>query len=313
MRRQQNTTGFNKEKLAFMVAAAFCALGVYHYFSSGPVLLAVGKPISTNPGPMPLSNISPPRPFEERFYIVPGTVSRMLDPRTNDLVNRNRKTPFAPSKDFVKKTTLPSAAELAKLAPPPPPPPPPPLADKLEKDEKKGPKKFSANDRDAQVAYVGVVIINGQTYGMLKPKDGGAPTRVKVGDRLKDFDYTITKIDKQAIYLVDKDNLPYLIKDDRFSGETTVADASSKAKGDGDGADTETTPKDKKTDKTPKDKAKPDKADKKADKPEKVDKPAPTKKDTAAAPDVPGIDPEKLKKAMEMLKRKEQRAGNKPQ
>src|SRR6185436_3364039 len=99
MRRQQNVTGFNKEKLSFLLGSIFCALAVYLFLASSPVDLNVTQPLGTQSGPMALANVNAARPLEENFYVVPGSASRMIDPRTGIVVNRDRKTPFAPKSD----------------------------------------------------------------------------------------------------------------------------------------------------------------------------------------------------------------------
>jgi len=288
MRRQQNTTGFNKEKLVFLGASAAFAVGLYFFLSSSPIDLQVGSPLGTQSGPLALANINAARPLEENYYVVPGTVSRMIDPRTAQLVNRERKTPFAPKSDFTKRN-LPPPIVAHVNAPPPPPPPPASTAEKADTGKKK--KEFGPNDREAEVQYMGVVTINGETYGLLKPKDGTSPKRIKVGDKIPDYDYTVTKIEKNSVSLTDKDGRPYVLKDTRFSDETMVADSGKKDAGDdADPAEKKPAPKGPQPVEKPKT-------------PEKTaEKPAPAKKE-APAGDAP-LDA-KLKKLEEMLKRRE--------
>ena len=94
--QRQVTQGFNKEKLFFLMATLGFALGLYLFLASRPVALEVGKPISAQSEPEALNPANSENPKEERFYLVDGKLTRMLDPRTGQLVNRERKTPFAP-------------------------------------------------------------------------------------------------------------------------------------------------------------------------------------------------------------------------
>lgn len=306
MRRQQNTTGFNKEKFVFLAASTAFAAGLYFFLSSSPIDLAVGNPLGNQSGPVALANVNAARPLEENFYVVPGSVSHMIDPRTAQLVNRERKTPFAPKSDFTKKKLPPPIVAHVNV-PPPPPPPPSSAADKT-KDTGKPKKEFGPNDREAEVQYMGVVTINGATYGLLKPKDGTSPKRIKVGDKIPDYDYTVTKIEKSSVSLVDKDNRPYVLRNTRFTDETPLlADSSTGKK---DAAEEEGEPGEKKpapkgpqpADKAPAKKPAEKHTEKPAEKPAPEAKPE-AKKDAAHADQ--GIDQAKLKKLEELLKRRE--------
>jgi hypothetical protein len=224
MRRQQNSDGFNKEKFAFLVASFVFAWGTYEFLSTGPVALTVGNPITSQPGPGLPRNQNADQPAAENFYVVTGSKTRMIDPMTQQLVNRDRKSPFTRA-DWVS-----AAPAVAKGPPkniPPPPPPPPPPVDLMAGKEKNG-KNFKGEDAQAEVEFVGVMIMSGQTYGMIKPIDGGPPAKVKVGDKIPDYNYTVTKIDKQVIWIEDENKRPFLLKDNQF----IPADASRSRKGD---------------------------------------------------------------------------------
>lgn len=315
MRRQQNTTGFNKEKLVFLGASTAFAIGLYFFLSSSPVELVVGKPLGNQSGPQPLANVNAARPLEENFYVVPGTVSRMIDPRTALLVNRERKTPFAPKSDFTKRNLPPPVVAHVNTAPPPPPPPPVTTIEKPEQGKRK--KEYGPNDREAEVQYMGVVTINGETYGLLKPKDGTASKRIKVGDKIPDYDYTVTKIDKNSVSLTDKDGRPYVLKNPRFAEEAVLADSGKKDD------DEEADPDEKKKPapkgpqpvdkKDPKAKPGEKTAEKHTEKPgeKKAEKPAEktaektveVKKEAPHAE--PALDPQKMKRLEEILKKRE--------
>ena len=218
MKRQQGSDGFNKEKFAFLVASFIFAMGTYQFLSTGPVTLAVGSPISTQPGPGTLRNLNAEQPAAENFYVVTGSKTRMIDPMTQQLVNRERKSPFTRA-DWI--SAAPAVAKGTPKGPPPPPPPPPPPAD-LKTADGNDKKAFGPQDAQAEVEFVGVMIMSGQSYGMLKPRDGGPPVRVKVGDKIPDYSYTVTKIDKQAIWIEDENKRPFLLKDDQFIAVDTA-------------------------------------------------------------------------------------------
>lgn len=246
--RRLNTQSFNKEQMLFMVCSTAFAVGLYLYLASSPVPLVVTEPISAQPLPSPLTKKAREERLPEDFYVVnmPG----MIDRHTNEPLNRLRKTPFAPASGFRR--------EVAKVKPPvdigpPPPPPPPPPAEEAKVAAKDSKKTFTSKDAAVQLDFMGVVTIAGQTYGLLKPKDGTAPRRVKAGDLIPELNYTVTRIEKQAIYVTDADKHPFILKDTRFSEpEPTPTTAAGK---DGDGATDEAKP-----DAT----AKPDKAPPKA-------------------------------------------------
>ncbi len=301
MRQHQGTSGFNKEKLIFLGASLFCAFGLYNFLATAPVQLEVGKPISAESEPAPMGNQTAARPYEVAFYIAPGEITRLIDPRTNQLVRRDRKTPFAPKADFVSKTRvagpalpgMPGGKETAGGIPPPPPPPPPPGTETKEKkgakdDGKPQKEVWRPEDRKAQVDYVGVVTMGGQSYGLLKSVDGGSPLRVKVGDKIAAYDYTVTRIDKQAIWVVDKDNLPFMIRDTRFT-----ADAGASTGTDGGDGQAAATKKDAKTVASKDKKTTPDKTDAPADPTPPDPKPDPKKK----------FNPNKLKHEIQQIEK----------
>ncbi len=176
MGRVQGAQGFNKEQLAFLVVASIAALSVYFYLSSGPVELEPGKPIAAGEPPKPLNMKPPADPLQENFYVVDGQVTRLMDPRTGQAVNRQRKTPFMPAAKFIERTKK----ELpTNLTPPPPPPPEPPKEPETKRD-------FGPKDLIAEVEFMGVVTLKGKTFGHVRPKDGSSPRRVKVGDKMPD-------------------------------------------------------------------------------------------------------------------------------
>lgn len=204
MGRVQGAQGFNKEQLAFLVVAAIAALSVYFYLSSGPVELEPGKPIAAGDPPKPLNMKPPADPLQENYYVVDGQLTRLMDPRTGQAVNRQRKTPFMPAAKFIERV---KKEPPANLTPPPPPPPEP------QKEAEPTKRDFGPKDLVAEVEFMGVVSLNGKTYGLVRPKDGSSPRRVKVGDKIPDYNYTVTRIEKQTIYVEDEEKNPFVLRD----------------------------------------------------------------------------------------------------
>jgi len=163
-------------------------------------MLEEQKPIGTQPSPPPLAGQTLTQQKDENYYVARAALTR--------------KTPFAPhSSDIVRNN--PNQPKVVNAPPPPPPPPPPP--------EKKEPaltkKVWDATDLDIQVEYMGVMSLNGDTFALVKPKDGGEPRRLKVGDKIADFGYEVTSINKQEILMKDSENRPFVLKDTRFSAD----------------------------------------------------------------------------------------------
>ncbi|MCY3024328.1 MAG: hypothetical protein NTW87_35575 [Planctomycetota bacterium] len=237
MQRQHNVQGFNKEKMSFVVCGLVCAAGLYCYLASEPVLLADKAALSEQSGPVALHDSSLENPQHESFYVVDGKVTRLIDPRTNQLVNRDRKTPFMPDARFLKaRAEGQVATKKAPEGPPPPPPPPPPPAKKEDAaDSKKKKREFGPTDAESAVKFMGIVTLGGRTYGMVTPKEGGKPFWVKVGDVIPDCDYTVTKIEKQAISVVDANDRPFLLRDTRYTEDAGASDSTGKDEGDGKG------------------------------------------------------------------------------
>jgi Tfp pilus assembly protein PilP len=205
MGRVQSTQGFNKEQLVFLAVSAIAALSTYWYLASGPVELEVGRPIAAGEAPKPLSMKPPPDPLEEKFYVMDGKITNLMDPKTGQAVNRQRKTPFMAASAFKERVTKPK--DPVNLTPPPP---PPPEAPKETKEEK---RDFGPQDVIAEIEFMGVITLNNKTYGLVRPKDGSSPKRVKVGDKLPDYNYTVTRIDKQAIHVEDEEKRPFVLRD----------------------------------------------------------------------------------------------------
>lgn len=190
--------GFNKEKCAFLVCALLLGGALFWYLTNQVRALEDKKPISNEERPQPISGML-----------------LVMKNSPDEYVSGTRRSPFTPKKDTL--------VALPKPKPNPgtlPIPPPPPTTQPAEKEK---PKTFNPLDKEAEVDFMGVVMLEGRSYALVRPKDGSSPRRVKEGDLLPDYKYTITKIERQAIYLKDDENNPYVLKDGRF----TTADASS--------------------------------------------------------------------------------------
>jgi hypothetical protein len=244
---RQPSSGFNKEKLIFICMSMILATSVYSIFSSRPVELTVGTPVSPVPLPGPLTpDRLDTRKALVKYYLESGKFGDVT-------VDRERKNPFEPIDDF-----MPAAAKMAAVAgpkkivniPPPrggptpmaaerAPDPPAPKEDKKEEAKVWEPKA----DPKALVDFSAVVTMNGITYGLLKSK--GQTIRVQVGDYLEDYKYTVAKIDTSAIWVTDENDREFVARDTSF-------DDSGASGGDG----TDDKPKPKK-DKSPAKDAKP--------------------------------------------------------
>ncbi len=199
---RQPSSGFNKEKLIFICTAMLLATSLYSIFSSRPVELTVGTPVSPLPVPGPLApDRLDTRKALVKYYLETGTFGDVA-------VNRERKNPFEPIDDFVAAGPKMVATVTKKIVPQAPPrggptpmaterapDPPAPKEDKKEEAKVWEPKA----DPKALVDFSAVVTMNGITYGLLKSK--GQTIRVQVGDYLEDYKYTVAKIDTSAIWV----------------------------------------------------------------------------------------------------------------
>ena len=204
--RQLNKT-FNKEQFVFMLSSAAFAAGLYFYLTSGPVALTVGEPISAQPAPPVLENI-PDKPLDNiDFYVVDGRITRLIDPHTGDLVDRSRKTPFAPiagEPNARPIITVTGGGDATGGGDSP--------AMVVVNDPKKV-KTWTVENVKSKVKFMGVVIMKGQTVALLKPEDDSEVKKANVGDKIDEYGYTVTRIEKQTIWITDADNRPFILKD----------------------------------------------------------------------------------------------------
>lgn len=191
----QKSQGMNKEKLVFYLSLVLLMVGGYLYFF-GPRTkdLLDDSPITHKGKP--------------EAYDVKGPTVRVAKLLASD---RERKSPFTPDLNWKSSIVNNKPPPNPNKAPPPPPPPP-----SQPKTTPKTPAAMTPTEKDLEVGFMGIVQLNGKSYALLSSKDGSAPRRVKEGDVLEGLNYTITKIDKQAIYISDAEGRPYILKDGRF-------------------------------------------------------------------------------------------------
>ncbi len=197
-----DTESFNKEKFVFLLTSCVFAAGLFLYLSSGPVSLQVGKPLSAQPEPVAADNRNMDTLQPEESYV--------FGPK------RARKSPFTPA-EFRQAKIVPKGPVTTGILPPPPPPPEPVKVAPTPK------KSFDPKDLNIEVEYMGVVMMQDKTYGVVRPKDGSSPRYVKVGDTIEQYKYKITKIEKQAIWAVDEEERPFILRNSRFSGDAVAA------------------------------------------------------------------------------------------
>ena len=236
--KRQTSYGFNKEKLVLLGTALLLSWSAYNFFASTPVPLEVTTPVTPLPVPAPLT----PDKIDTRMANVEGyirsgsaTITNADGTMSQVAFNRDRKNPFEPIDDFVvapqdPKLLTKGPANPAIIPPPPPavvapPPPPEPIAKKDEVD----PNKFGPKDAEAQVKFEAVARMNGITYALLKDKDDKT-MQVKVGDYLEEFKYTVTKIEKQAIWVTDDKDRVFVARDLSFTDDGSGGDTGEEEK-----------------------------------------------------------------------------------
>lgn len=194
--------GFNKEKL-------FCLLAVLSLFMLTLMLfLAREYPIGLIlQGYMGLFGSSPPKHLQEQAPVTtmpaPSAYQQQAMPSPPSMAG-NRKTPFAPSQYQVENIQVPTKSVAVVL------PPPSQSAPVAPTDPK------SVKDKELEVSYMGVMQVQGETYGLLRAKDGSY-RRVKEGEKMPDFNCTVKRIEKQAIFVETDEGRVYTLRSDRFA------------------------------------------------------------------------------------------------
>jgi len=190
----QKTQGMNKEKLVFYLCFVLLAVSAYLYcFGPRTRELVPDAPITNKPKPETFDSKSPA-----------AQVATALPPE------RERKSPFTYDSYQVGQGKTTANPKEVKAPPPPPPPPPQPAPQPKTKTP------MTPTAKDLQVSFMGVVQIEGKAYALLSSKDGAPPRRVKEGDVIDGLNYTIAKIEKQAVHVKDEEGQVYLLKDGRF-------------------------------------------------------------------------------------------------
>jgi hypothetical protein len=69
--------------------------------------------------------------------------------------------------------------------------------------------------RPDELRFAGTVLVLGRSRALLRPKDGGPPLAVKPGDVISEYGCTVTRIEPQAIYLVNGKQRPVVLTDGR--------------------------------------------------------------------------------------------------
>ncbi|MBI3829101.1 MAG: hypothetical protein HY291_06275 [Planctomycetes bacterium] len=188
--------GMNKEKLVFYLCFVLMMVSAFLFFF-GPRTQSLrdDEPITSKARP--------------EAYDAKGAPVRLALELAAD---RERKSPFTPDLTWKTNVANKKPPNPGKAPPPPPPPPPPPQPQAQPKPK----SAMTPTEKDLEVGFMGVVQVGDQSYALLSSKDGSAPRRVKEGDVLDGLNYTITKIEKQSIFLTDGDGRPYILKDGRF-------------------------------------------------------------------------------------------------
>jgi hypothetical protein len=194
MRRPVDTLPIEKWLLLF--AATIAAVAIQQFLASSPVALMPGQPVAI---------VSPPKCIS-----LPQTANS----DETAIANAEIWTPFAtwyrPSKydprketirtvNFINPTNLDLAGGTVVLT--------------------QIPKSWPARDLESIYEYMGVVVFNGDAYGMLRPrraKDSvraAEPRRVKLDEFLPDCECTVTRVEPQAIWLTHRDGKIFVLKD----------------------------------------------------------------------------------------------------
>jgi hypothetical protein len=168
-----------KEQVLCLAAAILFAFQLWN-FMDRPMPLGDAEPLAVIAAPEPFPTLSH-RDISE------------LD------AARGERNPFAP----VRPTIIPvGTPDRVAVAPPPQQPelPPKKTIDREEPTE------------EPNLEFAGVVMTNSQKVCLVRTPDGSAYWRLKVGDTLQGRFKTHT-IEKQAVRLVDRRNVPFVLKD----------------------------------------------------------------------------------------------------
>ncbi|HLX63608.1 MAG TPA: hypothetical protein VKX17_20225 [Planctomycetota bacterium] len=206
----RTSSRINKEKLVFS-GVAFLLAGCFYY-------LMTSRPAGLKPGTM-ISPLSPPAPVAaekpaNRIASVAGLLNAAG--RANPFQPVIKKTDIAQP----EKPDIPGGGHVSWPNPNPVPiPPPQPGGGGPNPPPGHNPSEIH-DPPPAAVAFSAFMTMDGQTYGHVKTKDGRT-IQVQVGDYLDQFKYTITKIEKQAIWVTDERERVFVARDMTFADGST--------------------------------------------------------------------------------------------
>jgi hypothetical protein len=209
---QLETEKLNKEKALFLLLAAIASVGLYLFLASAPVTLATGKSIGAQSSPAPHENAKLEDQADIDYYLKGDA--------------RRRKTPFTPTEWHPRAPVIANPGER-----PPPPPPPPPE----EVVKPKAAPTFDPKMQNIQVAFGGVIMRPDEApVALLRSKVDDSMLCKKEGDvfSVGGEKYKITNIEKQAIWLVDKDGTPFILNDSGADDVVSATDKQPAEKGD---------------------------------------------------------------------------------
>jgi hypothetical protein len=195
---------FSRETLCFLLAACGFAAALYVYAVSVPIALQRTAAMSTCDGPAPLFAPESPPVKPEMHYLEGGRKSPFLAPR---------RMVACPKPDPADDVLVSGDKRLGGKN----------IGNEKGKDTSRVvDEKFAKPD--AELMFVGTVFIGGRTCGLLQVKDDAKRLCVKAGDVLSEYGCTVTRIEKQAIHLVNRRQRPIVLTDGRRYGGVTKAD-----------------------------------------------------------------------------------------
>lgn len=180
---------WNKEKLLCLTALIALLLTAHHYWRTKPDELAPGSAlIARNPPADPVSfRTHSHRAFEE------GSLTKFED------------SPFDP---FREEGDMHGQSENRGVQPPIEP-------DQNQLTNSTG-TSIRAKDGEPALRFMGVVMVGGESRGLLASKDGSVRFRVRPGQRIDRLEKTTLRIEKQSVHLMSEDHTPCVLKNTRF-------------------------------------------------------------------------------------------------
>jgi hypothetical protein len=179
-----NANRLNKEKLCLFAALIPASVAVYSFLATAPAPLRVSTPLTTQRGP----NIQAPQSLT--------TASELA------YFGGTRKTPFMP----IRISKAPPEEGDGKIVIPAWPP-------GKQTDPRKPARRYPPVHPASVYDFMGVVVYDGKTHGMLRSKSGAKPRRVQAGEELAEARYIVTGIETQSIKLRDRDGNVFELKD----------------------------------------------------------------------------------------------------